>query len=270
MRPAADADDVVGATLHERNHLVRGRRCLHVELSTGYVFERRYPVVVGIGLAVLLGVLTAEAVLFAGWSYRLGQSAPALLFMTGAVALTIVVYLHVVVGEMVPKNLAIARPEGVTFALATAFRLSNTLMKPLIVFFNAAANATVRLLGIEPQDELTATQSLEELQVLIRSSREGGGLQEEEFSLLARSISFGDKVCADALTPRVAMVALDKTDRVADLQRTALESGHSRFPVTGESIDDIIGVAYLKDVTKRECFQFSKCRLTVLRDDFGG
>ena len=154
---------------------------------------------------------------------------------------------EMVVAELVPKNLAIARPEGVTFALATAFRLSNTLMKPLILFFNAAANSTVRLLGIEPQDELTATQSLEELQVLIRSSREGGGLEEEEFSLLARSISFGDKVCADALTPRVAMVTLDKTSRVADLQRTALESGHSRFPVTGESIDDIIGVAHVKD-----------------------
>ena len=161
--------------------------------------------------------------------------------------LTLATSFEMVVAELVPKNLAIARPQGVTFALATAFRLSNTLMKPLILFLNAAANGTVRLLGIEPQDELTATQSLEELQVLIRSSREGGGLEEAEFALLARSISFGDKVCADALTPRVSMLTLSKDDRVADLQRVALDSGHSRFPVTGTSIDDIVGVAHVKD-----------------------
>lgn len=154
---------------------------------------------------------------------------------------------EMVVAELVPKNLAIARPEGVTFATATAFRLINAVMKPFILLFNSAANWTVRLVGIEPQDELTAVQSLEELQVLIRSSREGGGIQEEEFSLLARSITFGDKVCPDALTPRVSMISIPKDSTVADLRKLALESGHSRFPVTGESIDDIIGVAHVKD-----------------------
>jgi CBS domain containing-hemolysin-like protein len=154
---------------------------------------------------------------------------------------------EMVVAELIPKNLAIARPQGVTFALATPFRLINALMKPLIVFFNAAANWTVRLFGIEPQDELNVTQSLEELQVLIRSSREGGALEEEEFALLARSITFGDKVCADALTPRVSMISLEREAKVKDLRRVALESGHSRFPVEGEGVDDIIGIAHVKD-----------------------
>ena len=154
---------------------------------------------------------------------------------------------EMVVAELVPKNLAIARPEGITFALATPFRLINGLMKPFILFFNAAANWTVRLFGIEPQDELSVTQSLEELQVLIRSSREGGALEKEEFDLLARSISFGDKVCADALTPRISMISLPRDATVEDLRRASLESGHSRFPVEGDGIDDVIGVAHVKD-----------------------
>ena len=162
-------------------------------------------------------------------------------------ALIIATATQMVVGELVPKNLAIARPLGMAQALATPMRIANLAFKPLIVFLNASANATVRLFGIEPRDELTAVQSLEELQLLIRSSREGGGIEEEQFSLLARSITFGDKVCADVLTPRVSMIALNRDDKVGDLQRVARESGRSRFPVTGDSIDDIVGIAHVKD-----------------------
>ena len=164
-----------------------------------------------------------------------------------ALALALATTFEMVLAELVPKNLAIARPEGVTFALATPFRLINALMKPFILFFNAAANWTVRLFGIEPQDELSVTQSLEELQILIRSSREGGALQEEEFALLARSITFGDKVCADALTPRVSMISLSRGATIDGLRKASLESGHSRFPVEGDGVDDIIGVAHVKD-----------------------
>lgn len=163
------------------------------------------------------------------------------------VALIIATATQMVAGELVPKNIAIARPLRMAQALATPMRLVNLAFKPLIVFLNASANATVRLLGIEPRDELRAVQSLEELQVLIRSSREGGGIEEEQFSLLARSISFGDKVCADALTPRTSLITLSRDDKVADLQRIARDSGRSRLPVIGESIDDIVGIAHVKD-----------------------
>ena len=155
---------------------------------------------------------------------------------------------EMVVAELVPKNLAIARPEGVSYAIATPLRLANASMKPLIVFLNAAANWAVRLVGIQPKDELTAVHSLEELQVLIRSSREAGGLDEEEATLLARSISFGDKVAADALIPRVDIVSLTRQSSLQDLTKLAIETGHSRFPVTAESIDDIVGIAHVKDV----------------------
>ncbi len=177
----------------------------------------------------------------------LGLPSRTALAVSVGLGLALATAFEMVVAELIPKNLAIARPEGVTFATATAFRFMNAAMKPLILLFNSAANWSVRRVGIEPQDELTAVQSLEELQVLIRSSRAGGAIEEEQFSLLARSITFGDKVCADALTPRVSMISIPREATVGELRKLSLESGHSRFPVTGESIDDIVGVAHVKD-----------------------
>ncbi|MFP5298860.1 MAG: CNNM domain-containing protein, partial [Actinomycetota bacterium] len=105
-------------------------------------------------------------------------------------ALILATATQMVIGELVPKNLAIARPLPVAFKVATPLRISNAIFRPLIAFLNASANVTVRLLGVEPQEELAGTRSLEELEVLIQSSREGGGLGEAEYSLLSRSISF--------------------------------------------------------------------------------
>lgn len=178
---------------------------------------------------------------------QLGLPASSALGIGVTLALVIATATQMIAGELIPKNLAIARPVPMAIRIATPMRLVNLAFKPLIVFLNASANGTVRLLGIEPRDELTSVHSLEELQVLIRSSKEGGSLKEEEFSLLARSMTFGDKVCADALTPRTSMVTLNGSDRIADLVEAALESGHSRFPVCGNGIDDIIGVAHVKD-----------------------
>lgn len=174
-----------------------------------------------------------------------GGSSLAVAIVIGLVAATA---FQMVVGELIPKNLAIANPEGVSVAVATPLRFGNSLLRPAIVFLNGAANLTVRLLGIEPRDELTATHSLEELEILIRSSREQGGLQEEEYSLLARSISFGDKDCADALTPRTSLVTIATDTTLTDLARIAVESGHTRFPVVGKDLDEIAGVANARDI----------------------
>ncbi len=164
-----------------------------------------------------------------------------------AIGLVVATSFQMVIGELVPKNLAIARPLPTAFATATPLRVVNAIFRPLVVFLNAAANATVRLMGIEPRDEISSVHSLEELQVLIRSAREGGGLEEEEFSLLARSIRFGDKTAAAALTPRVAVVGLPENASIEELRNVAFETGHSRFPVYADDLDHITGVAHVKD-----------------------
>ncbi|MGH2790466.1 MAG: hemolysin family protein [Actinomycetota bacterium] len=166
------------------------------------------------------------------------------------VALILATASQMVVGELVPKNLALARPVGLALSISGPMNLVNLAMKPLIVFLNNSANWTVRLFGIEPRDELHSVHSLEELEILIRSSRSQGSLEEAEFSLLARSISFGGKDAGDALVPRTSIQAIAQDRSLEDLTLLALESGHSRFPVIGRDIDDILGIAHIKDVNR--------------------
>jgi CBS domain containing-hemolysin-like protein len=164
-----------------------------------------------------------------------------------ASALLIATALQMVIGELVPKNLAIAKPSTVAYAVATPFRIINAIFKPVILALNAAANRLVRLFGVEPRDELEMARSLEELELLIRSSGEEGALLEEEFGLLRRSVSFGGKTADDALRPRVAIKALQDTATIGDMEELALGTGHSRFPVYRTDLDDIVGIAHVKD-----------------------
>lgn len=164
-----------------------------------------------------------------------------------ALALALATSLEMVIGELVPKNLAIAEPLSVAFKVATPLRAFNRTLRWLILFLNSAANWTVRRLGIEPREELTRVRSLEELQMMVRSSRAEGFLPEEDASLLVRSLAFGDKAAADALVPRTSIIALRQDQTLADMATLALESGHSRFPVYGSDLDEIAGVAHVKD-----------------------
>lgn len=165
-----------------------------------------------------------------------------------ALALVLVTAVQMILSELVPKNLALARPLELATSIATPFTIANNAFRPLILFLNAAANWTVRLVGIEPRDELMGVRSVQELKRLIYSSRKEGMLPEEEFALLTRSINFGNKTASDTLTPRVAVVSIKSDDPLSALTALALDTGHSRFPVAGTGIDDIVGTALLKDV----------------------
>ena len=164
-----------------------------------------------------------------------------------ALALGLATATEMIIGELVPKNIAIAKPLETALKVSTPMRLVNGLQRPLIVFLNSAANATVRLFGIEPREELLRIHSLEELDLLVRSSRAEGTLEEEDFSLLARSISFENKTAADALQPRTSLVAITREETLADMAMRALESGHSRFPVFERDLDHIVGTVHIKD-----------------------
>jgi CBS domain containing-hemolysin-like protein len=164
-----------------------------------------------------------------------------------ALALAVATAFEMVVAELIPKNIAVAKPLPVAFVVVGPLIAVNRMFRPLILFLNNAANFTVRLIGIEPQEELTAVRSLEELDLLIHSSREEGALPKEEFELLAKSIDFGTKSADDALVPRVSVVALHEDETVAGMFQTAVERGFSRFPVYGRDLDDVVGIAYVKD-----------------------
>jgi CBS domain containing-hemolysin-like protein len=164
------------------------------------------------------------------------------------VALALATVFQMVVGELIPKNIAIARPEGTALVLGPVARVVDTAASPLIRFFNASANATVRRFGMEPQEELLQVRSLEEIEYLIRSSGETGALPPDALALLTRTIRFGDKVTADALTPRFQVVSLPVETTVAELVDRAVAEGYTRFPIHGADLDDIRGVVHLKEV----------------------
>ncbi len=164
------------------------------------------------------------------------------------IALLLATVFQMVIGELIPKNIAIAKPNATALVLAPIARIVHGILSPSILLFNGVANWMVRKLGIEPQEELTEVRSLEEIEYLIRSSGEEGTISPDALSLLERTIKFGEKTAADVLVPRVHIQALSSEAVVGDLIDLALESGHTRFPVFGEDIDDILGVVVVSDV----------------------
>lgn len=164
------------------------------------------------------------------------------------VALFVATLVSMIIGELVPKSIAIARPRPTAYALAAPMVLITRILQPVISVLNGAANWTVRRFGIEPQEELTAVRSLRELELLIRSSGEQGTLEPDAFTLLTRSIRFGEKDAADALVPRGSVRSVSVDDTVEALAAAAIRTGHSRFPVVGADLDDVRGVVHVKDV----------------------
>jgi len=163
-----------------------------------------------------------------------------------ALALAIATALSMVFGELVPKNLAIAKPletarlvVGIQAAFSTVFRW-------LINWMNNSANWLVRRLGVEPVEELASARSPEELGALVRTSAEHGTLDRGTAVLLDRSLRFGDRTAGELMTPRVRVEALRADATVADLVRKARETGFSRFPVHDGSLDEVRGMVHVK------------------------
>ena len=162
-------------------------------------------------------------------------------------ALVLATAAQMVAGELVPKSLAIANPTGIAYGLSTTMRVYGVVASPIVRALNDVANWTVRRLGIEPQEELRSVRSLNELDLLFRSSEEEGAIDEDSLALLTRAVRFSEKTAADALVPRTEIIGLAADDTVADLTARAVETGHSRFPVYDGDLDQIIGVGHVKD-----------------------
>ena len=182
-------------------------------------------------------------------------------------ALALATVFEMIIGELIPKNIAIAKPLETALRVSTPLRLANGLQRPLIVFLNSAANATVRLFGIEPREELLRIHSLEELGLLVQASRAEGTLEEPHFSLLARSISFERKTAAHALMPRTSLVAVTSDQTLSDMCRLARETGHSRFPVYEGDLDHIIGTVHIKDTYRFEPGERDSARVSEVMQE---
>nr|WP_156756316.1 hemolysin family protein [Actinokineospora pegani] len=164
------------------------------------------------------------------------------------IALLVATALSVVFGELVPKNLAIAKPLPTARAVAGAQAVFSSVFRWLINGLNGSANWVVRRMGVEPQEELRSARSVQELGGLVRSSEASGTLDTGTAALLSRSLRFGDRTAGELMTPRVRVRALRADATVADLVSLARATGHSRFPVHGGDLDEIRGVVHVKQV----------------------
>jgi CBS domain containing-hemolysin-like protein len=164
------------------------------------------------------------------------------------VALTIVAFLHMVIGEMVPKNIAIAAPERTLLALALPNRAYVTVFGPLLRLLNGFANAGVRLLGIEPQDELATAASAAELAVMLGASRDEGLIEEVAHQLLTGALDLGDRRITTVLVPLDEVVWLPRSATPEEAEALVVRSGHTRLLVAGTGADDVLGFVHAKDL----------------------
>ncbi|WP_020579488.1 hemolysin family protein [Actinopolymorpha alba] len=203
---------------------------------------------IGITLTnLVIGWLAEPSVarLIAGPLGAVGVPSAAVTGVAFALALGLVTVATMVLGELVPKNLAIAHPFGVARVVQAPQRAFTAFTRPLTTLLNAAANRIVRALGIEPQEELASARGPEELASVVRSSAESGSLPPSTAALVERMLRFDDKQARDVMTPRTRLVWVHATDRVRRVIELAREHGISRFPVAGADLDDIVGVIEL-------------------------
>ncbi|ADG78924.1 Magnesium and cobalt efflux protein CorC OS=Tsukamurella paurometabola (strain ATCC 8368 / DSM/ CCUG 35730 / CIP 100753 / JCM 10117 / KCTC 9821 / NBRC 16120 / NCIMB 702349 / NCTC 13040) OX=521096 GN=Tpau_2317 PE=4 SV=1 [Tsukamurella paurometabola] len=166
--------------------------------------------------------------------------------LTLILALVIATSLSMVLGELAPKNLAIARPLNTARLTAGAQAAFSTVFRWAITFLNTTANRLVRRLGIEPAEELSSARSAQELSALVRNSAAQGAIDEMTAELVGRSLEFGELTAEELMTPRQRVHSVGVDDTVADLVALAIDSGHSRFPVIRGDLDDTVGFIHVK------------------------
>jgi CBS domain containing-hemolysin-like protein len=168
-------------------------------------------------------------------------------------AVAVVVFLHMVVGEMAPKSWAIAHPERSALVLALPFRAFARVTRPVLALLNAMANGCLRLVGVRPQDEPAQVHGPRELALLLRSSHEHGLLAEPEHRVLAGAIDLDTTPLTDVLVPLEAVVGVAATATCSEAEATSRESGRSRLVVfdgDGEPGGRPIGIAHVRDVVR--------------------
>ena len=198
-------------------------------LLTGFVMEPA------------LSALLAPA--FAGF----GWSSGTIHAVSGVIAVALATIISMIVGELVPKNFALALPEKtarVVMPFQTAFTV---VFKPVIVLLNGLSNAVLKGFGLEPKEELSGARSAEELASLLRRSASEGALEEDTATLLSKTLAFSELSASDVMTPRLRIEALEPGDSARSVLELARKTGFSRFPVTEDGLDDVVGIVHVKN-----------------------
>jgi CBS domain containing-hemolysin-like protein len=166
------------------------------------------------------------------------------------ISLAVVASLHVVIGEMVPKNIALARPDRSAMALAIPLRIYSFLIFPVIALLNAGANGILRLIGVQPRDEVASAFTRDEVSGLVEQSRREGKLDVHEGRLLSGALEFEELDARSVVLPADSIESVPEVVTPAEVERLSGATGFSRFPVVRDG--EMIGYLHLKDALEFE------------------
>jgi CBS domain containing-hemolysin-like protein len=189
------------------------------------------------------------------------SAAPSVALVLGTGLSTVVL---MVVGELVPKNWAISRPLPIAKAVATPQRVFSTAFRPLIRHLNNTANRIVRMLGMEPTEELASARSPRELIALARHSAKQGALEADTADLFVRTLHLAELTAENVMTPRVQVTSLDVQANAEDVANATRATGLSRFPVVRGGLDSVVGIVRIKDVLTVPAAERPRCPVTDL------
>ncbi|MFZ1362243.1 MAG: hemolysin family protein [Candidatus Nanopelagicales bacterium] len=189
-----------------------------------------------------IATLIAPVIADFGWSESTVTALSVVIGLTLATAVTMIF------GELVPKNIALALPLSTAKAVQGFQRGFSQAARPAIHVLNGSANLVLKLFGVEPQEELRSARSPQELSSLVKRSEQLGTLDEATATLLERTLMFGERCADDIMTPRMRTTFIEGSAPASEVVELATKTGNSRFPVIGESTDDIIGIAHIKHV----------------------
>lgn len=166
-------------------------------------------------------------------------------------AVLVMTYFHVVIGEMIPKALALQAPEGTALGVSQLMRATGVVLYPLVALVNGTGNAVLRLFRI-PVSGDAQLYSSSELLHLVEESSEEGVVSEEEERLIRNILDFGELEARDVMVPRVRVDALPLNASADEVRRLVAEHGHTRFPVHGGDLDDVVGILHIKDFIEND------------------
>lgn len=233
-------DDDDPATAKRAGGVAKALRHLSTELSGAQIGITLTTILLGYtmqeALANLIGVAIGRT--------PLAETAATILAVV--ISLVIVNAFSMLLGELIPKNWAISDPLRVAMAVSPIQRGFTAVFRPLITILNATANAILRRFGVTPREELSGARSAPELASLVRHSAQAGTLDVGTANLLTRSIAINELSAVDVMTDRLRLETVRKDETVSTLIELAARTGFSRFPVTGETLDEIEGVATLR------------------------
>jgi len=179
--------------------------------------------------------------------------------VAAALAFALITFMHVVLGELIPKSLGIRYPNRMAIFVSQPMRIAMAIFKPFVWVLNGAGTLVLRLFGFSEPTGHRMVHSVEELKLLIDASHEAGALDALEKDLLQRVFKFGDLVARQVMVPRTEMASIPSTATVDEIVDISKKSGHTRFPVYEKDLDNILGILHMKDIVhylqSRSAFQ---------------